>query len=172
MLKPKNANYIDEYIRKNLVELNQKGIHTYWSCSGISQDHSVERQHDELYASAYLCINLATIAPFLEQLARKINEVKYTPEEWYTDFGRFPAGIKALESIQAKYGVRETSRLSPNMWDLEVDCLMNLKDEWDRPCLTIRPHDPAALSRITTEQKDHHMRVRWDRLFELLLSLE
>lgn len=45
MLKAKNAHAIDSYIRDRLLELNQKGLYTYWSCSGLYEDHD-EAHHN------------------------------------------------------------------------------------------------------------------------------
>lgn len=171
MLHPKNASFIDAYIRDNLVELNRRGIHTFWSCSGLFEDHVNRGQY--LFQSAYLCIKLDSITPLLSKLAPRVNsEACYSAVEWYTNLGHASSGMHKLEEMRALNPKLTDIHFSQNMWNLEVDCLANIKGEWDRPCLIIRPHNPSPIMRLSEELQDEHLKLRWDRLFKILLSLE
>jgi hypothetical protein len=171
MLHPRNAHYIDAYIRDNMVELNHRGFHTFWSCSGLFEDHA--NADDYLFQSAYVCIKLDTIAPFLPQIAPRMNgEACYSATEWYTNLGHASSGMLKLEEMRMLNSRLSDSHLSQNMWNLEVDCLMNMEGQWDRPCLIIRPHNPHPIMRLSRKLQDEHLKLRWDRLFRVFLSLE
>lgn len=154
-----------------MVKLNKKGLHTFWSCSGLFEDH-VDAD-DCLFQNAYICIKLKTISHLLSLLALRVaSEACYSPKEWHTNLGYDSSGMQKLAAARAANPGLSKFHFDRPMWNLEVDCLMNKDGQWDRPCLIIRPNDPYAIMRLPRELQDEHLKLRWDRLFQILLDLE
>lgn len=102
--------------------------------------------------------------------------MRYSPEEWFTNLGRYPEGLLNYElDRKVNSHIPEglfREEVSQPMWDLEVGCLLDLNGQFNKPNLTFRPFYPNALSSLDDNQKDKHMKLRWDRLFESLLSFK